>query len=446
MQSSAADSYVPALIGTSPIDILYAHALESIFIFFNLLHELSIFMCVNHRWQSAVLTMPPCALRICRIDSALTANHILPLCTSRLRRHVSHIGDEFPSVPLPIATVNTLAHCMTHILSMSVTINYDKKKPLTPLTFPHKLQQLRLRCNAFNSCKPPDAAQFCQNTLENISNLTALRELNIQLVHFVSWTPLARLTQLHSLELMSKGDGLDQLYSLIHLRTLRILYPTPLLSLLQPRNQSCLHLQVLGAPSAMKQEEINALTTLALTLHTLSIDLFPGVVHVDFLQSMINMRSVVIHMVETIHFDGSRMLTALHGCRQLTSLDLSSNRMTDGGLNCTSEGLAALLPCLPHLQSLSLQNVGSLSSLSFLTTGPITSTLTELQFRSCSPPLSINQFSCFEALRSLTTLDTSNVFDRDLTSEESLLYEPPSALIPSLTYFYSCQEQMIEVE
>src|SRR4051794_18779119 len=72
-----------------PATVLYSHALQSIFAFATL-KELVALMSVSKEWHSAVLCMRPSSLHI---HANWTEEQLLLLCASRVRRHISSIGD-----------------------------------------------------------------------------------------------------------------------------------------------------------------------------------------------------------------------------------------------------------------------------------------------------------------------------------------------------------------
>ncbi len=126
-----------------------------------------------------------------------------------------------------------------------------------------------------------------------------------------------------------------------------------------------------------------------------------------------------------------RVMAAMQTCTQLTELKLCGMCFY-----FTSEQLASCLERMPRLQSLSLVFCQQVESLSFLSVGALTATLTKLQIGICHKRIPIDELHKVHALRSLRSLQLSSyTFDSELSSFQQKLYTPPSFVLPALQEF-----------
>ena len=136
-----------AACSSSPVQRLYAHALQSICTFADL-KGLSQLMAVSRNWQSAVLHMRPiCGSLLMRRHAASVTLHAA--YAAPLHRHWGSIDTSCQR--LSVAELNELAERMPHVRFLSLDVSFTEQPAGAPahpplLRFPAQLQTLRLRC------------------------------------------------------------------------------------------------------------------------------------------------------------------------------------------------------------------------------------------------------------------------------------------------------------
>ncbi len=207
--------------GHSPVVILYADALESIFAFGSL-KELAVLMAVCRDWQAAVLSLKPS--KLAQRFATGSSNHVVTLlCASRLRRHVAHIERGYTGTPYLSAThasPHLLTQHMPHLLSLSAEMNECRQ----PLCFPHQLHTLRLYLQGSPSgnsisasltiiAQPPSLEElhfdFPQGedsssvSVAPLISMSQLRNLDVSRLYHLSDAQVAQLGQMSQLEVLS---------------------------------------------------------------------------------------------------------------------------------------------------------------------------------------------------------------------------------------------------
>ncbi len=105
------------------------------------------------------------------------------------------------------------------------------------------------------------------------------------------------------------------------------------------------------------------------------------------------------------------------------------------GIVFIGERLREVVDSMPLLRSLDVKGCWCIPSLSFLSSGPITNTLTNLRLEQFETRLPIAELQRIQRLRALQRVDLWNIFRRELTAEEVTPYTPPSQLMPALRSF-----------
>jgi hypothetical protein len=249
-------------------------------------------------------------------------------------------------------------------------------------------------------------------------------------------TPLVSAPSLRKLDLYLRRAVFDSPTNIVALRSMPLLRSLKfdpssegLTRFLQPPHE--LKLELLSTFESFNAEHGEALIHLStLTDFTFNLDSQ----HTDFFHQMPNLRSVVLGAGKcTLPPDVGRIMHSLQSLVGLTELRLCG--VGRFPLHFTSAHLAACLPHMPLLTSLHLSEATSLSSLRFLTSGPITRSLTNLVLAYFAMRLPIDELSHVAALSSLVQLTLLSVFDVPLGSATAALYKPPSSLLPCLRRF-----------
>jgi hypothetical protein len=132
--------------------------------------------------------------------------------------------------------------------------------------------------------------------------------------------------------------------------------------------------------------------------------------------------------------DVDRIMTSLHSLTGLTKLRLVGN-LNDEEFGFTSEQMTACLAHMPLLTCLHLLDTAGLDSLRFLSSGPITRSLKELELVDFYPQLPVLELEHVHALSMLNRLKLHSLFDCPLDEYIVRLCTPPSRLLPSLRHF-----------
>jgi hypothetical protein len=441
--SNGQSKKLPSDPSISFIHILYAHALENIFSFATF-KDAATLMHVCTNWQEIILHMRPLKLSIQPMMFPHQGECLSLLCASRLRRHVSSISTAFvrPSIKI----LNEIAALIPHL--EDITIQRTPINAQIPLIFPVHLRRLQLIFLALDALD----VDYDPRVMENISQLHELENFALSLPHQqaaqFSIASLANVPSLRSITASNVTPRLiDELREFSHLEWFLTGDPEiPWRQLFAPGHK-LYNLKTLERADITFQSDLDALANVP-SLTSLPNIYVPDAclpTHVDFLRQLAKLNTLCLNIKNPSNMDTQRMLDTLSQCTLLTSLDLLAG--SEGGFHFNSIQLTNLLPRLPLLQRLLLINVGQLTSLSFLSSGPITSTLTDLtvEFFPESLGLDVNELSHLHHLHSLNELTLQEVFNQTVTENQIALYRPPSELIPSLVKFnYNVDESEMD--
>jgi hypothetical protein len=146
------------------------------------------------------------------------------------------------------------------------------------------------------------------------------------------------------------------------------------------------------------------------------------------LPTLVDLDLKLSKIVDTASLDS--LAESLQRCAQITRLNLKSCRFTPGQM-------IVLLSGFNDLRALTFYDSKEITSLRFLTCGPITRTLTSLRLEFCKhASLRSSELVCVQALQSLKELVVAVCFAPEvLDAATKALYTPPSALMPALVKF-----------
>jgi hypothetical protein len=275
-----------------------------------------------------------------------------------------------------------------------------------------------------------------------MASLPLLEELLItaDMARSCCLTPLATASSLRILMLslpecvLDASANIEALRNMPRLRSLAF-HPAPaaFIRMLQPPHSMILESLVIFPPfTAECGDAIVHLPNLTKIHFELSST------HTDFLHSLPNLRSLSFNaQLCTVLPDADRIMHSLHSLVGLTELQIEGNVHSELQFPFlfTSAHLIACLPHMPLLTRLRLTDASGLDSLRFLSTGPVTRSLKELEICFLNPPLPLRELLHVHALSSLTRLTLMSTFDRPLDDHALPLYTPPSLLLPALREF-----------
>ncbi len=416
-----------AVPSVSPVSMLYSHALESIFAFC-VLTELAALLAVSRDWRSSVLKMRPIEGRLC-----IVSHLIKQMCASPLRRHVIGITQHVATDRIGRGAFKLLSKKMPHLQSLQFAASCSGPDALL---IPARLRELSLTMNKSDF----DSPLILEATLAQIvrlPELTALTFSSACTVWNVSIAPLLAMAQLRKLDLNDAFVSSDTVAVLRQLGQLHKLLPPYNLFwsvILAPGHR--LQLRGFNDSNGMSQEDCDTLATLP-SLTRVVLDRC-DCTHFDCLTSLPQLQNLELSFIGSQQVDSPRVVAALRQCTQLTELSAAS--LFPWHIVFTSEQqLREVVQSLPLLRSLSLIGCTNIPSLSFLTSGPIASTLTDLRLSIFEPRLPVAELHHIEQLRALERIELIDVFERALTPAENALYTPPSHLMPLLRSFKCCE-------
>jgi hypothetical protein len=270
------------------------------------------------------------------------------------------------------------------------------------------LESLKLEaCRATSCCLKPLVHAPALRSLTLIMERSALKpQVNID--------ALRQMPHLRSLHCTSSSSILRRLLELPHTMKLE------LLAVFHPLTEGC----------GEAFPHLPSLTNLSFAL---------GYPNVDFLRQLPDLRSLNLDCTRCSRpADMDRMMASFQSLTGLTELRLYGNGYVERPhtLRFTSARLAACLPHLPLLSSLHMLGTLGVDSLCFLSSGPITRSLTELKLAHFRPRLPLSrELEQIHALSSLSSLQLESVFDRRMDEQTLRLYTPPSLLLPALREF-----------
>ncbi len=306
------------------------------------------------------------------------------LRTSRLRRHVTRFSSRDS---ISQAHVRKLSQRLPHLQSLELwdvvaaDINCSK---YPPLFFPSHLRQLSI--DVSSSVQSPS---FLAATLAQIVQLPQLTELTLgSWMARTSIAPLLAMSQLRKLNLAEITE-LDATHAAVarrlqQLEELRLPSRCERSQLLAPGHQ----LRLRHFRGCNVQEECDALASMpSLTDVAIRVTHFS---HIDSLAALPLLQRLTLSFQYSADqpVNSPRIGAALRQCTQLTALTVNS---WDGrnAVFTSEQQLHECLQCLPLLRSLSVYNCRNIPSLSFLSSGSVTSTLTDLSLEQFEPRLPV---------------------------------------------------------
>lgn len=424
---------------SSPIRRLHRHALESILGFFTSV-GLSRALQVCKEWNAAVRTMKSIGFFF---DLNSSTAHLHSLLHSPLARHLGelhgHFGDE-GELPWAIspAIMSQLAQRATELRSLICTCML----PPTPavLVFPHKLQKAELTLATVNSAEQLHGLFTSLNALPSLESIELCFDsekpssLNFQLLH---------PTALRSFTL-TDTDPEPLIFTDAHLDSFRTPFFANLDCLSIPGLAANRFVQLLRTPHALRWKKLTrlprglsaeagskALMSLAGTLTTVSLWPPHGI---GVLPQLRRLTDLELHLrfrrsSEPWPVTAEAILAALMNCPLLTRLHLQAP--------LTSKHMATLLPRLPLLTDLTLDDMTELESLSFFPLclaahRSLTSLCVRLSRRSDVHFRELYHVFC---LRSLRKLELHGAFAAWIGPFAFGLLTPPSVVFPQLEHF-----------
>lgn len=331
-----------------PVDRLYRHALESIFVFLSL-KELNSVLSVSRSWSAAVASM--------RAVDAVAHCSGFTQRFSRLARHVVTLGSE----SCPVNFNSAVSLYMTRLQSLYYRPKYPE---LLPMTFPPSLSLLhvamRYKTTTFKINK----------MIIEASRVAGLQSFVLRVEEqghsfSLDLSPLVLLRHLRTLRLVPcpihprlqhlfdswefKLEQLDQMRALSQLTSLEcFLAASELKQLLRaPHRLQLQHIQTLGA---LDEEASDLLSNLLPSLTHVSMHASTSVV---LLQHVPDVRILTLDYLGNDSFDSVPIKKHMH----LTHLNITQNSIT-------AANLAALLARIPAITKLVLSRT-SLESLAF---------------------------------------------------------------------------------
>jgi hypothetical protein len=143
-------------------------------------------------------------------------------------------------------------------------------------------------------------------------------------------------------------------------------------------------------------------------LNALDLDLFsPANMPVDlsWLPTLVPLTSLTLKITDgQTGESNNNLLRVLKQCTRLTHLGLTCGRIQYGYIEFNETQLNSLFESLPLLNSFHLQGAYHLRSLSFLSAGALSTTVSSLTLRHFGRNIPLDQIECIYALKSLETL------------------------------------------
>jgi hypothetical protein len=387
---------------------------------------------VSKEWTAAVNSMHPVDVELPYLEDD---SRLLRFCMSPLSRHVSKANVwMFP------LSCWSLCHLKLRLPSLQ-QLSCRFEGSWLPLMFPARLRNLTVRFLAAAAVTAPFSDKQhreLDEAIVAIASLPLLEELDlsVSMARRCCLTPLATAPILRTLNLRFPSAVFDSPTVIEALRAM------PLLRSLNFDPSAKSFTRMLQPPHTMKLEKLyidehfttefgEAIVHLP-TLTNLSVWLNSP--HTDFFCQLPNLRCLEMNVVLTdVPPETDRIMQSLQSLTALTELEIEE--AGDFPLRFTSDQLAACLAHMPLLTRLDLTIAKALDSLRFLSSGPITRSLTKLHLSRFEPRLPLRELHHVHELSALTDLGLYSVFDRPLDDYSASLYSPPSRLMPSLVRF-----------
>jgi hypothetical protein len=365
--------------GPSSANMLYKHALESIFKFL-CLHELHRVMLVNRSWLAGVLSMASLELDHYK---CMTRSDVLLLCNSRLARHHSAISVGMSAnESLNLECFSRLLESTPYLKKLGCALHMSSGQ--YEYTFSQRLLTMNLLClyTPSGALTPTSIAEVATNNalLVAIGSCSRLRSLTLFFWYMprdsaISFVPITRMLSLRELRLLSEQDySNEQIAQLRSMSQLEVLFFNSSLETLARLLQQPHSLRVQRLETYIQKDDsfvallpgLPSMTTLKETMKCQNF---------EFLGGLPNLTSI---NWDFLHPPPSTALVA--GLKLLRSV--THVKLDGAGLNCAQ--LTEAVSHMPLLQQLCLGKFDELESLAFLSSVcSLASSLTDLQLCDC---------------------------------------------------------------
>ena len=408
----------------APPPTLYKHALESVFAFLAL-RDLSRVLAVSLDWSAAVGSMRPIGA------TNLRPHSVSAVCASHLARHISRWTSDVLSVSSEGLSLLSLTMRSLHTLECTLT----EPRSDAAIVFPPKLTRLTLTVDYPSSTVVNAVIQSIRRRLPLLQSL----KLALPQPSALSFAPLQSLPHLTEFEFkwpnMDKVDHkptdaqIDQIRAMRHLTRPPFPPSTDQLCRLL-RSPHSLHWQSISESSFVPVDaKLSLLLPSLPSLTQLYADLLADCDPAFFsrLTNLTELRLSLSDFADASTWDS--LAFALQSCTNITDLTLDQNPLT-------SAQMSMMLSHFINLRTLVLREATALESLRFLSSGPITPTLTQLSLINCQhPQLQLSEMAHVHSLQSLTCLELEVSFVEPMDELTRSLYAPPSLLLPKLVEF-----------
>jgi len=395
-------------------------------------------MRVNMEWRRFVEHRMACGDFQYFIKSRNDASSFQHFLNSPLRRHVKYLVLSMGHSGKSAEFSTSLSVQLPHLHSLDIPLQGDS----VHFQFAARLQVLQVGLVEFRNVSALEAVIRTISELPHLHTLTLLlpgenEDADTQRCRrdasFASLAHMVPLTNLTISKVLMTPAHIQEFRALHQLETLT-LFNTPCSASDLFAKPHQLRLQQLCSQCDIIRDnhDAAALSNLAATLSHLRLYAV-SLRHADFLYYLdaLHTLSLEFLVVPGPLLQSSRIMHAIQSRTQLTSLSLSGR----GGFDFTSDQLAGCLIHLPSLKYLSLSHCKSLTSLSFLSVGTLSTTLATLKL-SHLENMSIMELLKVHGLDALSYLSLdSHTFAEPLDAFTRRLYAPPSRLIPSLRNF-----------
>jgi hypothetical protein len=418
----------PPLVSLAPINRLYRHALESVFIF-AILRELHTYGRVCRAWRAAVQSAPSiqAMVRLLRTDSSFAwmldsalAHHV-----GALTCNVAPLHAYMPFFMMELTPAKLIRVCsrmpMLHHLCCDFTLSAFAAERL-PVMLPRSLQVLHAELQ--HTLQQP---LHLEPLLVAASTLPQLHELRLKAQDFNSadFSPLIAAHALRSFCLLPcyrtplpsrlTDAQVDQMRQLVQLHSLRVPLGESQMARLLALPHRLQQLQVLDPEPCQSAHWTEGMAALLVHLPSLTTVNMINVEldHVDFVTQLPALRSVHLGFAQSAPLE-RRMRDVT---RILSALRQRGSTLTSLSLRCSAEFLptaddfAALLPHFPVLSNLSLswhEKEQQFAHLGFLLRGSLPATLKELTLSGNGATVVARTH--VHVLRSLSALETLRIY------------------------------------
>lgn len=427
---------------SSPIHLLYSHALQSVLSWLSL-PELSAAVVVSKSWNAAERNMASLQWSF-RSVLSIRRSPLLDECPTGLARHISSLGMNSFRLELNAPMLVKLGVSLVNLSELRCEINEGELPPdPATLPLPRTLAVLRIKASCQTVSKVNDLIVACSRvpSLTDLTFKTFRREIDFSPLSAARMPWLRRFAA----PWIFPDKRQQPMYSPAQIDQFRAMSQLEYLSL-SPISGASAHL-LLALPNTLATlqtadifwpltDETASLLPRLPNLTMLLQDYDLRLSSVSFLRSLPVLQSCTLHCGK-ITAPVEDLVASLAQCGRLTYLCLM-----ECPLRCAD--LSVVLAALPMLECLSLSNA-ALESLACFSTASVTRaaarSLRTLQLYNCSHPrLAVAELQHLLALQSLTDLTLNNVCASAASAEDLSPFVPPSRVMRRLSDFnYSWQ-------